>query len=41
MVFVAIVAFNPLTAKISLTILVTVCYLTFMTLIWKIHYWIN
>ena len=35
------VIINPLTPKISLVILPTICHKTLMILIWRIWYWIN
>ena len=32
---------NPLTPKISLVILLTVCYTVLVMLVWRIWYWIN
>ena len=32
---------NPLTLKISLVILLTVCHIVLVTLVWRIWYWIN
>ena len=32
---------NPLTPKISLVILLTVCYTVLVMLVWRICYWIN
>ena len=33
--------FNPLTPKISLVILLTVCHTVLVTLVWRTWYWIN
>ena len=33
--------FNPLTPKISLVILLTVCHMVLVMLVWRIGYWIN
>ena len=33
--------FNPLTPKISLVVLLTVCHIVLVILAWKIWYWIN
>ena len=33
--------FNPLTPKISLAILLTVCHTVLVMLVWRIWYWIN
>ena len=32
---------NPLTPKISLVILPTVCHTVLVMLVWRIYYWIN
>ena len=32
---------NPLTPKISLVILLTVCHMILIMLVWRIWYWIN
>ena len=32
---------NPLTPKISLVILVTLCYIVLVMLVWRIWCWIN
>ena len=32
---------NPLTPKISLVILLTVCHIVLVMLVWRIWYWIN
>ena len=34
-------SFNPLTPKISLVILLTVCHTVLVMLVWRIWYWIN
>ena len=33
--------FNPLTPKISLVIILTVCHIVLVTLVWRIWYWIH
>ena len=33
--------FNPLTPKILLVILLTVCHIVLVTLVWRISYWIH
>ena len=35
-----LILFNPLTPKISLVILFTVCYIVLAMLVWRIWYWI-
>ena len=36
-----VMSFNPLTPKISLVILLTVCHTVLLMLVWIIWYWIN
>ena len=35
------IVLNPLTPKISLVILLTVCQMILIMLVWRIWYWIN
>ena len=37
----SLLGFNPFTPKISLLILLTVCYTVLVMLTWRIWYWIN
>ena len=39
--FTVVQQLNPLTPKISLVILVTVCHTVLVMLVWRIWYWIN